>query len=278
MKSFYSILQVPTRPAGQEQLNIGLLLIGDNASYFRFSNKKLEFVKKLIPDNSYGLLRSYLFNLAEKIKEEDEGLQSRFRNTDFISYLAAYNNNLITFSKPTPIDIEVNEQTYQALFEKFIFPIELDVEGEGEIQKTDSLQKELKKNFYPRIKEHVNLDQVLTTKEIPSLLVPSVKVSFIGQNNIPVAGQGVDFEKSADQITTNISRLITLIKAFEEQNKIGQYYIIGREPNKSVYKQQHDNWLHIRNSNLVEFVDVSETEKVSQYIEQHNVMPFVEID
>lgn len=276
MKPFYSILQVPTRPAGQEQLNIGLLLVGDSASYFRFSSKKLEFVKKLIPDNSYILLRSYLFNLAEKIKTENDALRSRFRNTDFISYLSAYNNNLITFSKPLPIDIEVNVRTYQALFEKFIFPIELDVEEEGKIQKTDSLHKQLKKNLYPRIKEHVNLDQILTTKEIPSLLVPSVKVSFIGQNNIPVAGQGVDFEKPADQITTNISRLITLIKAFEEESKTGQYYIIGREPDKKSFKEQHDNWLHIKNSNLIEFVDVSETEKISQYIEQHNVKPFVE--
>jgi hypothetical protein len=277
MKSFYSILQVPTRPAGQEQLNIGLLLVGDNVSFFRFSNKKLEFVKKLIPDNSYNLLRSYLFNLAEKIKGDNDGLQSKFRNTDFISYLSAYNNNLITFSKPSPIDIEVNEQNYKALFEKFIFSIELDVEGQDEIQKTDSLQKQLKKNLYPRIKQHVNLDQVLTTKEIPSLLVPSVKVSFIGQNNIPVAGQGVDFEKPAEQISTNISRLITLIKAFEEQRKTGRYYIIGKEPDKKSFKEQHDNWLHIKNSSLIKFVDVSETEEVSQYIEQHNVKPFVEV-
>jgi len=276
MKSFYSILQVPIRPAGQEVVNLGLLLMGDQESYFRFSNRKLEFVKKLIPENSFALLRSYLFGLSEKIKTEDELLQTKFKSTEFVSYLANYNNNLITFSKPTPIDLETSERTYQLLFEKFIFTYEEDAQSETAIQLV-SLQNHLKKSLYPRIRQRVNLNQTLTTKEIPTLLVPSVKVNFIGQNNIPVAGQGVDFEKSTDQITNNVSRLISLIKAFEmEDVKKGQYYIIGKEPDKRNYKEQHDNWLHIRSSNLIEFVDIDETEKISEYIEKHNVKPFVE--
>jgi hypothetical protein len=278
MKSFYSILQVPIRPAGQEVLNLGLLLMGDQGSYFRFSNRKLEFVKKLIPENSFALLRSYLFGLAEKIKTEDDLLQNKFKNIEFVSYLANYNNNLITFSKPTSIDLETSEKTYQLLFEKFIFTYEVDTQSENTIQLV-SLQNHLKKNLYPRIKQRVNLNQTLTTKEIPTLLVPSVKVNFIGQNNIPVAGQGVDFEKSTDQITNNVSRLISLIKAFELKHvNQGQYYIIGREPDKKNYQEQHDNWQHIRSSSLIEFVDIDETEKISEYIEKHNVKPFVTND
>lgn len=275
MTSFYSIVQVPIRPAGQEMVNIGLLLIGDRESYFRFSNRKLGFVRKLIPENSFALLRSYLFGLSEKIKMEDDVIQSRFKSTEFVNYLSNYNNNLIAFSKPTPIDLEASEKTYQLLFEKFIFTYEEDAQSETTIQLV-SLQNHLKKTLYPRIKQRVNLNQTLTTKEIPTLLVPSVRVNFIGQNNIPVAGQGVDFEKSPDQITNNVSRLISLIKAFElEHVDNGRYYIIGREPDKKNYKEQHDNWEHIRSSGLIEFVDIDETEKISEYIETHNVKPFV---
>jgi hypothetical protein len=276
MKSFYSILQVPTRPAGQEIVNLGLLLIGDQESYFRFSNRKLEFVKKLIPENPFALLQSYLFGLSEKIKMDDELLQTKFKSTEFVTYLANYNNNLITFSKPTPIDLEANEKTYQLLFEKFIFTYEEDTQSETAVQVV-SLQNHLKKTLYPRIKHRVNLNQILTTREIPTLLVPSVKVNFIGQNNIPVAGQAVDFEKSTDQITNNVSRLISLIKAFElEHENKGQYYIIGKEPDKKNYKEQHDNWQHIKSSSLIEFVDIDETEKISQYIEKHDVRPFID--
>jgi hypothetical protein len=116
---------------------------------------------------------------------------------------------------------------------------------------------------------------VLTTKEIPTLLVPSIKVNFIGQNKTPVAGYGIDFEKSTDQITNGISRLLSLIKAFEMEKKKGRYYIVGKEPNKKLFKEQHSNWQHIRDSNLIEFVDVGEVGQISDYIEKHDVMPFV---
>lgn len=275
MNSFYSILHVPIRPAGQEYLNIGLLFIGERESYFRFSNRKLELVKKLIPENSHSLLRSYLIGLAENIKTGEEASR-KFRESDFVNYLSNYNNNLITFSKPTPIDLEVSEKTFQLLFEKFIFSFEERNEDVVE-PKSPSIQKILKSNLYPRIKQRVNVDPVLTSKEVPTLLVPSVKVNFIGQNGSPVAGQGVDFEKSSEQITDSISRFISLIKAFEQDNKHGHYYIVGKEPDKT-FKEQHDNWLHIKQSGLIEFVDINETEKISDYIEQHNVRPFIPIN
>jgi hypothetical protein len=62
------------------------------------------------------------------------------------------------------------------------------------------------------------------------------------------------------------------------ENIKGQYYIIGKEPDKRNYKEQHDNWLHIRDSGLIEFVDVNETQKISEYIERHDVKPFVPFD
>jgi hypothetical protein len=278
MKSFYSILQIPIRPAGQEQLNIGLLFVGDGQSYFKFSNKKLEFIKKLIPSGSHNLLRSYLFGLSEKMKVDNEAPQSKFRNPDFVSYLSNYNNNLLVFSKPVAIDLEVNEKNYQTLFEKFVFSFDEDAEVTIGLTPV-SLQHQLKTNLYPKIKLRVNLDKTLTTKEIPSLLVPSVKVNFIGQNYIQVAGQGVDFEMSPEKITNSVSRLISLIKAFElDTAKKGKYFIIGKEPDKSKFDEQHRNWEHIKTSGLIEFVDINETESISEYVEKHNVRPFVVAD
>ena len=46
MKTFYSILTIPIRPSSQEQLNIGLLLVDERNLLFKFSSKKLEFIKK----------------------------------------------------------------------------------------------------------------------------------------------------------------------------------------------------------------------------------------
>lgn len=273
MTSFYSIVQVPIRPAGQEHLNIGLLFVDGTTCYFRFSNRKLEIVKKLIPVSSFNILRSYLFGLGEQLKIKDEKLKF-LGNPEFINYLADYNNNLITFSKPTPIDLEVNDSNYHRLFEKFIFSYEEEMQTEP-VQHSVTIASKLKSELYPKIKKRVNLNLTLTTKEIPTLLIPSVKVSFIGQNHVPVAGQGVDFEKSTEVITNGISRLISLIKAFDMEGEKGQYYIIGREPNKELFKEQHDNWAHIRSTNLIKFVDIDETEVISDYIISKGVKPFV---
>ena len=276
MKSFYSILTVPIRPAAQEQLNIGLLFVGERELYFRFSNRKLNFIKKLLPENSFNLLKSYVFGLSEQFNTSDENIiRKKFHNNEFVNYISNYNSNLVTFTKPTPIEMEVNDKNFRVLFEKFIFQFEIDGLNES-ITNSPSLKKQLKTILYPRIRERVNLNQIITTKEVPTLLIPSVRVNFIGQNKLPVAGQGVDFESSVTVITNGISRLISLIKAFDMENRKGQYYIVGKEPNKKHFPEQHDNWRHIRISNLIEFVDVSEVSKISNYVEKHDVRPFVE--
>jgi hypothetical protein len=273
-KSFYSILTVPIRPSSQEQLTIGLLLVDDRNLLFKFSARKLEFIKKLLPENSFNLLKSYIFGLAEKFTSEDERITIKFSKTEFVSYLSNYNSNLLTFSKPTPIELDVTDEVFRKLFEKFVFQYEIDV-TQDVLKEPVTLKEQLKLNLFPRIKERVNLNQTITVKEVPNLLVPSVKVNFIGQNNLPVAGHCVDFENTTASISNSISKLISLIKAFDMDDKKGQYYIIGKEPDKKAFAEQHNNWQHIRQSNLIEFVDVDDMDQIASYVEQHNVRPFV---
>lgn len=275
MKSFYSILTVPIRPSSQEQLNIGLLLVDERNLLFKFSAKKLDFIKKLIPESSFNLLRSYVFGLADKFSGNDEVMRSKFIKTEFVSYLSNYNSNLLTFSKPTPIELEVTDQNFQKLFEKFVFLFEMDL-MQISVKESPTMKEQLTLSLYSKIKERVNLNKTITTKELPTLLVPSVKINFIGQNNSPVAGQEVDFESSVNSITNSISRLISLIKAFDMENRRGQYYIIGKEPDRKLFGAQHDNWQHINQSNLIDFVDVNEVETISDYVRHHGVRPFVE--
>jgi hypothetical protein len=131
MKTFYSILTVPIRPSGQEQLNIGLLLVNGSELLFKFSPKKLEFIKQLLPKTTFNLLKSYVFGLAEKLNHDDETMRLKFSNGEFVNYLSNYNSNLLTFSKPTPIELGVTDQDFRTLFEKFIFPYDADVQQES---------------------------------------------------------------------------------------------------------------------------------------------------
>lgn len=281
MKSFYSILTVPLRPSSQEQLNIGLLMVDDHQLLFRFSDKKLNFIKKLLPETSFSLLKSYVLGLSEKLStNKDDVMREKFSKTEFVSYLSNYNSNLLTFSIPTPIELEITDQLFRTLFEKFVFSYEADLTQYGitesvELIESVTIKTRLMRDLFPTIRKRVNLNQTITTKEVPSLLVPSIKIDFIGRNNIPVAGQGVDFETNLSSITNNISKLISLIKAFDMEGQKGQYFVIGKEPEKQ-FAEQHDNWQRIRQSGLIEFVDVNDMQQITDYIEGHDVRPFIE--
>jgi hypothetical protein len=278
MNSFYSILRIPVRPAGNEVINIGLLLAGEHISYFRFSARKLEVIKKLLPENSFDLLRSYLFGLNEKIIAETDFTQSKFTSLTAINYLSNYNNNLITFSNPTPIDLPVDDKTYRLLFEKFVYPFEEEALAAQPATRI-RIQQQLKTVLYPQIRHRVNVNQTVTPKELPTLLVPGIRVNFIGHNENPVAGQGVDFEKMTAQITNTVSRLISLIKAFELHGmKHGKYYVVGQEPARNKFREQHDTWSHIRASDLIEFVDIQDAGLIHEYLDKHQVKPFVETE
>lgn len=274
MKSFYSILRVPVKPAGQEQLNIGLLLVGENDIHFTYSPEKLALLKKLLPVPAFNLLRTYVLGLTSKINTEVDQLRDRFYRSDFVEYLANYNSNLVVFTRPSAIDIEVNIDSFRKLFEKFVFIYHDEYETNVEDSKV-TVRTYLQHNLYPKIEDRVNINQQITTRDIPTLMIPSVKVDFIGTNRKPVVGFGVDFEKSEATISNQISKFISLIKAFDDQATSGKYFLIGKEPDRDAYSEQHANWEQIKESKSIELIDLSEVEKVTEYVLSHNVRPFI---
>jgi hypothetical protein len=274
MNSFYTILYTPIRPAVQEQLSIGLFLTDGKNTFFHHSMEKLAFAKQLLPSSSYYFLKSYLSNLETQIKK-DTSKPNELLTSDFVSYLSSYNNNLITFSKPTPITIEATFENFKKLYEKFIFEYDEVIEKYTLHQRGKVYQK-VYSEFYPKIKERVNLEIKLSSKYISHLLVPT-HVDFIGKNENPVAGQTINFDKGTGHLSNELGKFISLIKAFElNGQENGKYYLIGVEPEKKEHPAQHDIWNQLVTSGIIDFVPVDETEKISKYLNEHNVAPFVE--
>ncbi len=269
MKVFYSILYISIKPVVNEQLSIGLFLSDGNKAFFHYSTEKLNLTKKLISDEAYEMIRQYLDGLNQDINGDEKYFKDI--SVGYFNYLSDYNNNLISFSKPTSININFEEEVFKKLFEKFVFKYKSEVVHLA--HKVTPLST-VKENLYPSIKRRVNIDKTLTPKEIPTLLVPRVKVDFIGNNDSPVAGDIIDFKAGINSISNNIGHFTTLINALDGRN--GKYYIIGEEPSKKDFAEQHYTWSQIHNSTSIEFVPLNEIEKVSKYMEDHNVKPFVE--
>lgn len=270
MKTFYSILQVPLRPAGQEQLNIGLLLVGEREVLFSYSDRKLAVLKNLIPDTAFKLLKSYLLSLKTKIGEEVPAVKEKFSKIEFVHYLSDYNNNLLTFSKPTPIAIDAARESFQKLFTKFVYE-EAEEMTPASVAEPRLIYGEVETRLFPKIKDKVNLRRKVTPNDFKSLITP-VNVDFIGKNNAPVAGVTVDFSKSENAVSNSLAKFVSLIHALDRDDVSGgTYFVIGKEPQKET--KQHVQWNDMRETGFVKFVDVRDVDGVAEYIDEHKVKP-----
>ncbi|MEO8149060.1 MAG: hypothetical protein ABI723_15550 [Bacteroidia bacterium] len=264
MKSTYSIVYLSLKPTVQEQIAIGLLLTNGEKAHFEYSPLKLKYISKLMNNETYGFVNNYLSGLKSDFKG------TKLSSVDYLSYLTKYRNNLVIFSQAVDINMETNEANFKKLFVKFIFedaPLKSVLPSEKV-----NINTKVKNILYPKIKDNVNIDKTFTPKEIPSLLIPTVKVNFIGRNDNPVAGEVIDFEGSINSLSNKISHFISLIKAFEIEKEEGKFFVIGDEPRRE--NPSHETWQHLKEWQSVEIVSTNEIEKVSDYIHTHHVRPF----
>lgn len=275
MQSFYSILYITLNPALNEKVGIGLVMSYNNDYLFHFSREKLSVFKSIMESHQYYLINSYLSSLKKDFKASAGPLfkdvkASNWVSESYISYLSKYSNNSIQFSRPKSIDIDFNNSNFKRLFEKYIYQFDEKVEGVPGFD----IRTKVKKELFPKIEDKVNLELELTSEHLENLIAPT-EVDILGINHFPVAGQIIDFEKRHYYLESDITRFISLTKAIElEKNgDKGKYFILGKEPKKDIAKN-HELWKHIANSNFLRFVDVDESEEVSEYLEAHKVRPF----
>ncbi|MCV9928908.1 hypothetical protein OIU83_14650 [Flavobacterium sp. LS1R49] len=275
MKTIYSILYVTLNAALNERVSVGILMSNSFEHYFKFSSEKLGALKGILNSERYNLVKNYLKSIEKEIclnsnqLFSERELKNNWINEGYIIYLSKYSNNIVQFSAPKPIDVDLNIDTFKRIFEKYIFRYT------EEVNETIGLNiySKVKQDLFPKIEDRVNLEMILTSNNFENLFAP-IEIDFIGINEIPVAGQTIDFEKKHYYLENDIARFVSLTKAIElEGNSKGKYYVLGREPQKHTDKN-HQLWEHIRDSDFLEFVDIDEVGIVEEYLEEHNVRPF----
>lgn len=287
MNTFYSILYCPIRSISDERISIALLLRYNSKVFFKFSHDKLKIIKELIPDPSYRLLKANLKNIESYFENEsnneilekslfsglipvDEQLPN-FVNAQYINYLSVYSNNLIQFSKPHLLSIEINNEVFNKLYQKFIF------EFDEIVETGTNIYQKVRKKLNPSLKNHVNIDIQLTSTEINNLVVPT-KVWFIGQNEIDVTGEIFDFSKSTYFLETEVTKHLNLIHTLNEfTSHRGTHFIVGIEPPKRL-KKNHYIWNNFRNLKNIKYTPTSDLSAINEYIEEHNVSPFLPLN
>lgn len=284
MSTFYSIVYANIRPSVDERLSVALLVSADNRLIFHHAPEKVEALRMLMPAEAYSLVRTLIKNLDEYIANPDpvnqhfkyrtvtESFERRFLDKSYISYLATYSNNLLTFSEPKSINLPVSDNLFIQLFQKYVH------QDWGQVKKHPArsrVAERVRRELYPKVKGKVNLDATITAQFVPGLVAPT-KVNMAGRNEVNMVGQVIDFEKKQPySLEADINRIVALARAFESNGEMnGKYFIIGKEPGLTL-PFQRELWQNVRHQRTFEFVPDTETEIIDQYIETHHVQPLI---
>lgn len=129
----YSILSALIRPEIQEKVSIGLLFFDNTEVYFGFSKIKVQVCKELLSPSSYRAFKDLLENIENKIESDNLDISNKStlklyksRITDnvfspsYISYLSKYSNNIVSFSDPKEIYLELKVENFSILYKKYI--------------------------------------------------------------------------------------------------------------------------------------------------------------
>ncbi len=273
MKTFYSILYCSIRPNVNERVSIGLLVASESKVYFSYSQEKLLIIKPLLSSEAYNLIKTNLKSLTKIYSEcMNDFIIDSFKGhalfrDDYISYLSRYSNNLLTYSAPANIDIQLSQIVFNKLFEKFVFGIP------SAQEKVKPVVEIVKRRLAKTISNHVAFDVELDKTRIPGLIVPA-KVWFIGKNEVEVTGEVKDFNTQVHTLQQQLNAHLFLIEKLKDtpEGKHGKFFMIADEPSKQM-KENHSLWESIRNANILDIVPTSEIQRIEDYMDEHGVEP-----
>lgn len=281
MVTQYSILSVLIRPEIQEKISIGLLLFDLNEVYFSFSKNKLQVSKELLSNPSYKILKEILENIEKKVESDNlkQFDKKRFKiyknkfvdstfSTSYISYLSKYSNNVISFTNPKEIYLEINNQNFTSLFKKYVDDIIETTEIAPKLKPVEFI----KNQFGERLKDYYDINKEVTHEQVENLISP-VRIDFAGRNEIDVYAQTVDMEAGSGSVANHINAFIQLKTTYAKNNVPMKDFVIAKEPEKELYPKQHDMWNQLRTSGILNYLDLSESEAIITYAEQHSVIP-----
>lgn len=280
MNSFYSILYAGINPASGDKLAVGLFMRGAERPRFAWSKHRVALVRDLMGGDAQRLLAQNLKALQRKAEENSDELADLFAGSvskkasyelsePYFHYLASYSNNLLTFGPVTPIAVEATEQKFTDLFRLLVDDRAMAVSSSHR-KDIDETKVQLKE----RIGARVNWNAELTQLEIPGLLLPTIRLDFIGRNKKNVIGEVVDFEKREYFLEADINKLDNVAHVLEQKGTLGKAFVVGDEPDAKDHPQQHLAWLALRASKRIELVPSNEIERVEQHLELENVQPW----
>lgn len=275
----YSIISALIRAEIKEKVSIGVVAFSNELSFLRLSSEKINIAKELLSENGFKVLKDVVRNLEYTVQINQPGYWDRegllidakpfdsiVFSVEYADYLSKYSNNSILFSEPKIIDLDPSKESIQILYEKYVT---------SKIIKRQNYPEKLfnvvTAKYKNRIEKMFDLGKEVTRDTVPNLITP-ITIDFSGRNGIDVFAQTLDMEQNTNVISNHINCVFQLKSIYQLNNIEMKDFIIAKEPPKTLLKQ-HDIWEQIRATKELDYVDISETDRVIAYAESRGVKP-----
>ncbi len=271
MNTYYTIISANIRPEIGERISLGLLVVSEENIFLSISKTKLSIAKDLLPEHLYHGVKNEIIGIQETYNQFIQKDNSSLFQNDFpkpftesyIRYLSNYKNNVVSFSTPQKISIEINNNIFEKLYLQFIDDELFSVKIEDD---TKSIEK-FRQDFIPKLSNYYNLNYTVDNTILKGAIIP-LKFDLVGKNEVEVFAKSIDLERRK----YNVEHDINAFYPIKDLSRDSKKFIISTEPDKK-YTSQHQIWKNLRSSDWLEYIDVSEAEKLQIYAEEHNVLP-----
>lgn len=282
--SFYSIISISSHSHLGERFNIGLICIDRNQAFFHFSEKKVKIVSKLFTKQSDHLISSTMKSIIKSVDEFNTEPKSNKElwepskevselSHSYFNYLSRYNNNLIQFTAPKKIDLDLNRAIFEKLFQKYIYSEEgFNSSFENKISDFEILYPD----FLSRAEKYVNTNFKVTRELISGLITPK-KVDMFGKNGSFNIAHSINFNTSFQTLNHHLDSYMYLALSAEmTEDKKATSFLIGEEPEKN--SKNHKVWQNVRELKEIEYVPFNERDRVLEHFKKEGVSPIVEAE
>lgn len=272
---FITILKAPVSQYSKEFLAIGLFASDGCEAFFEVSDHKLRVLKKLISEDSFYLLESKMkmikmdFDISIRAEEIPFDLGHTLWSNTHLEYLSKYANNVLQFEKPRTIDLPLNAEVFDRLFERYVSAVP-NTKRPRKIGFKNAYRQKLK----PRIEDRVTWDAVIDKNRVRDLIFPKVTFDFAGINGGLVIGHGQDFSKAYKDVRDELATFYSVVGLDKD---ISQIFLVGKEPEKSLH-YNHQLWQEFHVLKGIKYIESDkDLDEIVEFVHSHNVAPLPEI-
>lgn len=164
------------------------------------------------------------------------------------------------------LSITANVTIFDKLYTKYVDETPFALEAEAEIKSIERFRREYVQN----LSSYYNIHRSVGRDILPDAILP-LKIDLIGKNDVYVFAKSIDLERRRYNVEHDVNAFYPLKNLAKSAHK----FLISKESEKQ-YQEQHQIWTNLRNANWLEYVDVSETERLEAYAQEHGVLPVFE--